>query len=95
MKVLLETVGQMEETENAYINFHSRLIISVVIVWLVCGVWGREERQYGEKRNMCPHLLAKLYGHCECFFFFFFLQFQPICTTRIIMYTAIQTLHLL
>jgi hypothetical protein len=50
--------------ENAHINFHSRLIISALIVWLVGKVWGRDERKVGQKGNMCPHLLPKLQGHC-------------------------------
>jgi len=33
MKVLLETVIVVEKRENAHINFHSRLIISALIVW--------------------------------------------------------------
>jgi hypothetical protein len=64
MKVLLETVIVVEKRENAHINFHSRLIISALIVWLVRKVWGRDERKVGQKRNMCPHLLSKLQGHC-------------------------------
>jgi hypothetical protein len=64
MKVLLETVIVVKKRENAHINFHSRLIISALIVRLVRKVWGRNERKMGQKRNMCPHLLAKLHGHC-------------------------------
>jgi len=64
MKVLLETVIVVEKRENAYINFHSRLIISALIVWLVGKVWGRVERKVRQKGNMCPHLLPKLQGHC-------------------------------
>jgi hypothetical protein len=68
MMVLLETVIVVEKRENVHINFHSRLIISARIVWLVGWlvrkVWGRHERKVGEKRNMCPHLLRKLQGHC-------------------------------
>jgi len=64
MKVLLETVIVVEKRENAHINFHSRLIISALIVWFVGKVWGRDERKVRQKGNMCPHLLPKLQGHC-------------------------------
>jgi len=52
MKVLLETVIVVEKRENAHINFHSRLIISALIVWFgrqnVGAGWkeGETERQY-------------------------------------------------
>lgn len=64
MKVLLENVIVLEERENYDINFHSRLIISAHIVWMVGEVREWEERKKGQKRNMCPHLLAELRGHC-------------------------------
>lgn len=64
MNVLLENVIVLEARENCYINFHSRLIISTSIVWLVREVQGSEEGKTEQKGGMCPHLLANLWGHC-------------------------------
>jgi hypothetical protein len=46
MKALLENAIVLEERENYGINFHSRLIISAHIVWVV-----REERVWGGRRK--------------------------------------------
>jgi hypothetical protein len=57
-------VDVVELRENAYINFHSRLIIGALIVWMVRGTKCGDERKgkKGQQGNMCPHLLAELYG---------------------------------
>lgn len=55
MKVLLERVVVVEEGENAYINFHSRLIISALIVCMVSEVRGCEKGKEG-RNAICVHI---------------------------------------
>jgi len=63
MKVLLETVIVVEKRENAHINFHSRLIISALIVWFVGKVWGRGGSKEGEtERQYVSTFITKAAG---------------------------------
>lgn len=62
MKALLETVIVVEKRENAYINFHSRLIISALIVWLVGKVWGERWKEGETERQYVSTFITKAAG---------------------------------
>ena len=62
MKALLETVIVVEKRENAYINFHSRLIISALIVRLVGKVWGERWKEGETERQYVSTFITKAAG---------------------------------